>query len=397
MKGPSLRGFKRYAERCLGLKRYFRHCGDGRPKPRKPARDLLWAILAGHCLRETSFHGVESLVHSRARRNLGVNTSFGDDTLGYFTERLDPRPGRAALIEALHQAKRNKAFEGSAHIGLAIDGTTVGRCQAETCLWCRPYRNHQKQIAGYRHHLAMVSVVGGALALPFDVEPYGPGDSEYAAGQRLLTRVLPALGGRFADYLVVDAGFATSTFLHTADQVSIPVVARLKSNLQELSAEVEKRFGGCRPHRVLQDGKDRVELWDAADFDPWETLQWETVRVVRYRQHKPDGTVIEADWLTNLSPRRASTFAVYRMAKSRWQIENEGFNDCKSQQGFEHICHHHPNSLLVGWLLTLLALVLLRLFRLRHLHRGTHPIRSAIELVRLFRIALGQAVALNSS
>ena len=85
------------------------------------------------------------------------------------------------------------------------------------------------------------------------------------------------------------------------------------------------------------------------------------------------------------------------MAKRRWQIENEGFNDCKSQQGFEHICHHHPNSLLIGWLLTLLALVLLCLFQLRHLHRGTHPIRSAIELVRLFRIALGQPRELNSS
>ncbi len=57
------------------------------------------------------------------------------------------------------------------------------------------------------------------------------------------------------------------------------------------------------------------------------------------------------------------------MAKSRWQIENEGFNDCKSRQGFEHICHHHLNSLLISWLLTLLALLILRLFRLRHLHR----------------------------
>src|SRR2546422_3545201 len=50
---------------------------------------------------------------------------------------------------------------------------------------------------------------------PFDVEPYGPGDSEYAAGQRLLRRAMELLGVRFAAYVVVDGEFATAPFLHT--------------------------------------------------------------------------------------------------------------------------------------------------------------------------------------
>ena len=77
------------------------------------------------------------------------------------------------------------------------------------------------------------------------------------------------------------------------------------------------------------------------------------------------------------------------MAKSRWEIENQGFNDCKSYQGLEHICHHHPNSLLLCWLLTLLALVIGRLYRLRYLHRGTHKVISACDLVRLLWLDLG--------
>jgi hypothetical protein len=47
----------------------------------------------------------------------------------------------------------------------------------------------------------------------------------------------------------------------------------------------------------------------------------------------------------------------------------------------EHIRHHEPNSLLVCWLLILLALVVERLYRLRYLHRGDHGVRSAIHLV----------------
>jgi hypothetical protein len=74
----------------------------------------------------------------------------------------------------LRQAKRNKAFETSGGIGLAVDGTTVGRCTSSGCPLCRPYRNADQEITGYRHHLVLSSVVGTELCLPFDVEPYGP-------------------------------------------------------------------------------------------------------------------------------------------------------------------------------------------------------------------------------
>lgn len=396
MNRPSLRRLKQYAERRLRLKRYFAHCGDGRPQPRLPARALLWAILAGQFLRQTTFHAVETIVRTARLRQMGVERRFGDDTLGYFSERADPAPTRQALVDVLHRAKRNKAFQNAAFLGLAVDGTTVGRCHEKACDWCRPYHNAAKQIAGYRHHLAMISVVGGGLTLPFDVEPYGPKDSEYAAGQRLLRRALPALGPRFADYVVVDAGLATNTFLHVCDELGIPVVARLKDNLPELAAAVEKRFSAQQPHRVLKDGKTHIEIWDADDFDPWETLHWPTVRVLRYRQHNPDGTVAQGDWFTNLSKRKVVSLTLYHMGKSRWEIENQGFNDCKSYQGLEHICHHRSNSLLFCWLLTLLALVISRLYRLRYLHRGTHPVISAIDLVRRLWLDLGNPCPCDS-
>jgi hypothetical protein len=76
------------------------------------------------------------------------------------------------------------------------------------------------------------------------------------------------------------------------------------------------------------------------------------------------------------------------MAKSRWEIENEGFNEAKSHHGFEHICHHHANSLLLCWLLTFLALTVERLYRLRYLRRGTHSPHSGAKLVLILWINL---------
>jgi len=397
MKGPTPRRLWTYVTRCLGLQSYFRSPGDGRPQPQIPAKALLWSLLIGQVLRASPFLAVERLVRSSARRALVVSTSFSDDALGYFTERLDPTFTRAALARVLHQAKRNKAFETSGGVGLAVDGTTVGRCASSGCSLCRPVRDADHEIVGYRHHVVLITVVGTGLSLPFDVEPYGPGDSEYTAGQRLLRRAIERLGVRFAAYVVVDGEFATAPFLHTAGDLGLPIVARLKANLPELLAAAQKRFHSQAPKLTFRHGPDRVELWDADDFDPWENLRWETVRVLFYRQQKPDGEIIEAFWLTNSPIAKVSSRVLFHRAKSRWEIENQGFNDAKNRHDLEHICHHHPNSLLISWLLTSLGLTIERLYRLRYLRRGKHPPRTAVDFVYVLWLSLSRPASADTS
>lgn len=194
MKGPSPQRLRHFVELQLGLKSYLRRPGDGRVKPRIPAGALVWALLLGHLLRRCSFLGIESLVHSSARRAMQVSARFRDDTLDYFTERLELARTRAALLDLARQAKRNKAFDPCRFIGLALEGTTAGRSRDKHCDLCRAYHKKDQQVIGYRHHVVLASVVGVHLPLPLDVEAYGPKDSEYAAGQRLLKRVVQALG-----------------------------------------------------------------------------------------------------------------------------------------------------------------------------------------------------------
>ena len=397
MRRPTPHRLWQFVTERLRLTAYVRTPSDGRVRPQIPAAALLWALVIGHVLREWSFHGVEALVRSPARRALRVGRSFGDDALAYFTERLDPAATRQAAAATVRQAKRNKAFGGSGWIGLAIDGTGAGHCAAPGCALCHPVRDHQGTIHGYLHHFALVSVVGTGLTLPFDVEPYGPGDCEYVAGQRLLQRAVAHVGRRFADYVVVDGEFATAPFLHVAGDVGLRVVARLKGNLPQLFAAAQTRFAAQPPQHTIEEQGDRVELWDADDFDPWDTLRWPTVRVLRYRQHKRDGTVVEAYWLTDCPREQVSSRRLYRFAKSRWEIENEGFNDGKTRHGLEHISHHHANSLLIGWLLTVFALTIERLYRLRYLHRGTHRPPTAIEFVRALRLSLCPSRPLDTS
>jgi len=395
--GPTPRRLLHFVTRRLRLRRYLEDPGDGRQQGQIPAQLLLWGLLVGQILRQSSFHAVEALVRSPARRNLALAGPFSEDALSYFTERLDPGPTRQALVSIVRRAKRNKAFENSCWIGLAIDGTGAGWRTQYGCALCRPKRNAQQQILGYQHYFVMISVVGTGLSLPLDVEPYGPGDSEYVAGQRLLRRVISSAGKRFAQYVVVDGEFATAPFLHTASDLGLAVVARLKDNLPELFTAAQQRFACLPPTVIFQQGQDRVEIWDADDFDPWNTLRWETVRVFRYRQHKPDATVVEAYWLTDFPSSQVGSRSLFAMAKSRWEIENQGFNEAKSRHGLEHICHHHANSLLITWLLACLALTIERLYRLRYLHRGRHPWRSSAELVLALWVNLFRPCSADTS
>ena len=378
MKGPTPRRLKKYVGKCLRLKAYLRALGDGHTQGRIPAAALLWGLIMGVLLR----------------RALDVFPRFGDDALGYFTARLDPAVTRRAAVTAVRQAKRHKAFDDCRFIGLALDGTRAGRSRQKVCSLCRPYRNQKKEIQGYHHKLVMLSVVGTGLTLPVDVEPYGPGDSEYNAARRLLPRTVKNTGRRFADYVVADGEFARAPFLHDAGDLR---TLRRRPPEEQSPGIVRRRpENGCAhpvPQQVFRHGDDWVEIWDADDFDPWETLRWETVRVIRYRQYKPTGKVYEAYWLTDFPRHLVSSRTVFRMAKSRWEIENQGFNDAKNRYGFEHICHHQRHSLLVVWLLTCLALTIERLYRVRYLHRGTHPMRAAIDLLLLFQLSLGSVAA----
>jgi hypothetical protein len=315
---------------------------------------------------------------------LGVEGRFGDDALAYFTERLSVDRLRQALAALVRRAKRNKVFEGVVHLGLALDGTGAGRSKKSRCSLCRP--------AGgmHTHSLCAISVVGpGVLNLPFGAEYYRPGEGEFTVGKRLLKWAVDLLGRRFASYVVVDGFYAAAPFIHWAQGLGLAVVIALKDNLPDLYQAAQDRFEDIPAHQHFDYEKGVVELWDADDFEPWEGLRWSTVRVLRYRHTRSDGHVFDAYWLTSFSSKQVGSKALFRMAKSRWGIENQGFNDAKNRYGLKHIPHHEPNSVRIHTLLTFLAMCVERLYRLRCLRRGGRPPPSAIELLRLLWLSLG--------
>lgn len=384
----SLRAVFRYARSVLGLTPFLSSPGDGRSQPDRPGGLLVCALLSGILLRAGAYSRIESLGKSGTRWDGHARQPFCDDTLSYFTERLDPTQVRRALAGVVRRAKRNKALTTAGRlVGLAVDGTRAGRFSKAGCALCRPQDASNPQ-AGHYHALCALSVVGAGPVLPVDAEPYGPGDSEYAAGQRLVRRAVAMLGVRFAQYVVADGEFATAPFLHTVAECGLYALARLKENLPTLYQAARARFLNAPPTQTIERNGLRIDLWDADDFEPWDTLNWQSVRVLRYRYTQTDGTIVDACWLTDMPKTFASAATLYACAKSRWEIENQGFNDTKNRYGLTHTPHHHETSVLIQWLLIFLAVSIERLFRMRYLHRGNHPVLSAQELHDSFWVNL---------
>ena len=117
---------------------------------------------------------------------------------------------------------------------------------------------------------------------------------------------------------------------------------------------------------------------------------------MRYRQQKKDGSIVQAEWLTNFPASRLGSRSFFKLAKSRWEIEIQGFNEGKNLYGMEHIQHHHPNGMLVNWLFLLLALLNERLYRIRYLYRGSPPRRTAVQPRDTLCLNLGPAGAITS-
>jgi hypothetical protein len=160
-------------------------------------------MLVGTVLRRPSYLSMEHMVRSCTSASLGGCVPFSDDTLRYFCEHANVDVTRRALVDTVKHTKRNKAFDTASMIGLAMDGVTSGHSVQHSCALCRPETPTSGETTGYHHSGVVVSVVGTGLVLPLDVEFYGEGDSEYAAGKRLLQRICAALKPRFAQYLVV--------------------------------------------------------------------------------------------------------------------------------------------------------------------------------------------------
>ena len=299
------------------------------------------------------------------------------DTLGRVASKVDPEAIRRELVSFYRTVRRNKALSPDSHglTALVFDGHESTSSYLRECSGCLKRRIRTKDGVRVQHYHRYVaaSLVGKDAHCFLDIESIRPGEDEIAAARRLYARV----HSRFArayDVVLGDALYLEGPFFQDVIDRGKHVLAVLKRKDLNLFKDAEALFAEIEP-LVFQSGGRERRCWDVSGFTSFSTVK-RPLRVVKsvetwHVRGQISGEIEEMSscwmWATTLPSESVDTRACVALAHSRWDIENQGFNEARNHYHIDHVYHHDPGAMLVLTLLAMLAINLFRTFYRRNL------------------------------
>jgi hypothetical protein len=285
-------------------------------------------------------------------------------------------------------------------VPLVLDGHESSASYRRCCPGCLQRTIHT---AGgdriqYYHRNVTAQLITDDMPFLVDAEPQKAGEDEVAAGIRLLDRVVQNYPRAF-DVVAGDALYAQAPFFEFVLQLDKDVLAVLKDERRSLLQDALGLFQQLEPTQT-QDGSRQRCTWDVEDFRSWPSLDrplrvvrsLETTTVRRQLDKHEEPQVSDWVWVTTLSGSRASTNAVVDPGHSRWDIENQGFNEAVNQWHSDHVYKHDPIAIPAFWLLTMLVLNVFRAFYLRNLKPQRRQHSSMLHIARCLAAELYQGL-----
>ena len=325
-------------------------------------------------LRMGSLNAADTELHIPRRMEKVVgNKKPSGDTIGRVFAQMDSDPIREMLSGINHKLRRNKALRTDWPMRfVSFDGHEVFKSRSRCCSQCltRTLTVKDKPVTEYYHRVVACHLVGFDLALPLDLEPILPGEGEVIAAKRLFERVVDKYQ-RFFDGVVADGLYLEAPFINLCLKHGKDVVVVLKEERRILMQDARGVFKLTQPV-VLKKDKVTAHVWDAEDFGTAEGVDV-PMRVLhseekeQKRKRKGGKWIRETEehnwwWATTIPQKRLSTSLLWRVGHSRWDIENDLFNDLVNHWFMNHCFKHHPIAIL-NFLLTLfVAFVLIQSF-----------------------------------
>ena len=228
-----------------------------------------------------------------------------------------------------------------------------------------------------------MSTIGDGPKLVIDFEMYKPGldsiskdEGELTAAKRLVSSVFDK-DKSFFEIVVYDALACNSVWINQCITHGVEVVVRAKNNKNNRVRQVKKKVNKQDPVEVWTDGKgfERVEVSESMfNMDNVE----QELRFVKFAIKHQDNKRSQIMIVTTC--RGMSLKTLFKIARSRWDIENSIFNNLKSECGLEHCYVHGGKALEAVLYLIFIASNLMQLFFNRRLKKH---IKTQRELVRL--------------
>jgi len=386
----------RYSNKIFDLFTIIASVTDKRAKPQIPTVKIVAAIIIMHFTNQGSLNSLSQEIAYKKLKACVPSVS----TIARAADSMDLEEIRGIGVEVYKKARAKKMLEPFCGMWVGVvDGheqVTSAYCKCKYCKKRTVTRKDGVKDIQYYHEFTAFILAGPKISFILDIEPILPKEGEISSSYRLMERVCKNYPKAFS-VVIGDGLYLKETVFNLLKDHHKYTIAVLKEERRQLFEEANRLSLLSEPE-VYRRKKTYYRVWDHSIEGSWDGYG-KGVRVIAseeatpIRVHSKDGKSFEnivnrANWMwvTNL-PRSdnpddlKNTVAIYH---SRWQIENQCFNETVNTWNADHVYRHSKNAIIVFLLLLFLCVNIFNIFRIRNIK--DRRVKTKIYLIKLIGI-----------
>ena len=322
-------------------------------------------------------------------------------TIARSADTMDIEEIRGVGIEIYSKARKSKMLEPCYGMWVGVvDGHEQATSPYCKCPYCKSRTVTRKggvKDIQYYHEFTAFILAGLRISFILDIEPILPGEGEISSSYRLLDRVLRNYPKAFS-IVIGDGLYLKETVFNLLKGHHKHTIAVLKEERRQLFEEANRLSLLSEPKIYRQD-KTYYKVWNHLVEGCWDGYG-KGVRVIVSKEATPkrvhskdsksfENRVNRANWMwvTNLpcpeSEDPDDLKNTVRICHSRWQIENQCFNETVNTWNADHIYRHSSNAIIVFLLLLFTCVNIFNIFRLRNIK--DRKVKTKIYLIDLIK------------
>ena len=385
----------RYSNKIFNLFSIIASITDERLKPQIATVKIVTAIIIMHF---SNLGSLNSLSQEIAFKNLKKAVP-SVSTIARSADSMDLEEIRRIGIEIYARARKSKMLSACHGMWVGVvdahEQITTPYCKCPYCKKRTVTKKGGVKETQYYHEFTAFILAGPKISFILDIEPILPGEGEISSSYRLIERVCKNYPKAFS-VVIGDGLYLKETVFNLLEKHHKHAIAVLKEERRQLFEEANRLSLLSEP-KVYRQKKTYYRVWDHSISGCWDGYG-KKVRVIVSeeatvkRTHSKDGKewediVDKANWMwvTNLPCPKTDDLDdlknTVRICHSRWQIENQCFNETVNTWKADHVYRHSKNAIIVFLLLLFMAVNIFNIFRIRNIKDKS--IKTKVYLIEL--------------
>ncbi len=361
----------RYSNKHFNLFEKLNAITDSRERPQITTADVCKSITSMMLANLGSLNRLSDAI-SFGAMDAAVERVPSITTIARTADSINLDDIREILKENYLKARRAKMIEDFAGKAIGIvDGHENISSYIPKCSHCST-RDVSKaegvEKLQYYHRFVAFILAGEKFTTILDIEPILPGQGELTSSYRLIERVCRDYPKAFK-IMIGDGLFLAGPVFTLLESHSKYGIAVLKDRTRQIYEEVVALSNITEPV-IYRQNKTDYRVWEHKISGLWDGYKGEVIAIkseetTTIRRHSREvgsdskwehiKEKAEWMWVTNL-PGTGDLKNTVRVCHSRWQIENQCFNETVNTWNADHVYRHSENAIL-AFLLFLFTVV----------------------------------------